>query len=387
MTAPTQAAPARGAGGKQAQQARPRPFITGTRRVDRATYDPGARPLTSGTQDLPVYECEPNGFLRGAYVLVEGTTAGNAAAVAFTADGPFSVIDTISFSDTNNKPIIGPLGGHDLYEAVKFGGYAFMDDMKQSPVYSATTGSGATGGSFAFVLPLPIEISRRDGLGSLVNKSSSATFDVTIRLAPLNAVYTTAPTAAPSVRVRIQQVGWMDPNGADMRGNPVAQVPPANNTTQFWSKQTMTVNSGTFNAKLQGMDGLIRNFVFILTDNAGSRQVGDADFPDPFNLQYETAQPVSRLKTIWRHMIGEWWGYNQAVETPGGRDYGVYPETYCYDMSESPGNETRFGYLPVSSASNVSLNGTIGGSGTHTVTVLVNRVVPANGDPMSLTGR
>lgn len=386
MTAPT--APAKpGTGNGKQQPVRPRPFVTGTRRVDKSTYDPGARPLTSSTQDLPVYECEPNGFLRGAYVYVQGTTSGNAATVAFTADGPFNVVDTITFSDTNNKPILGPMNGHDLYEAVKFGGYAFQDDMKSSPVYFATTGAGATGGSFAFVLPIPIEISRRDGLGSLVNKSSSATFDISIRLAASSAVYTTAPTTAPQVRVRIQQWGWMDPNPADMRGNPVSQTPPANNTTQFWQKQTATVNSGNFNMKLQGMDGLIRNFLFILTDNAGSRVVGDADFPDPFALQYETAQPINRLKDVWRHMIGESYGYTAAVETAGGRDYGVYPETYCYDFSESPGNESRFGYLPVTSATNVSLSGTIGGSGTHTLTVLTNRVVPANGDPMALTGR
>lgn len=386
MTAPTQAPPGTG-NGKQAQQVRPRPFVTGTRRVDRATYDPGARPLTSGTQDLPVYECEPNGFLRGAYVYVQGTTAGNAAAVAFAQNGPFNAIDSITFADTNNKPIIGPFTGHDLYEAVKWGGYAFLDDMKESPLYSAVTGTGATGGSFSFILPLPIELSRRDGLGSLVNKSSSATFDISIRLAASSSVYTTPPTTAPTVRVRIQQWGWMDPNGADMRGNPTSQVPPANNTTQFWQKQTATVNSGTYNMKLQGMDGLVRNFIFILTDNAGSRQVGDSDFPDPFVLQYETAQPISRIKDVWRHMMAEAYGYKNAVETPGGRDYGVYAETYAYDMGAKPGGETRFGYLPVTSATNISLSGTIGGSGTHTLSVLTNRVVPANGDPMALTGR
>lgn len=386
MTAPTAAPPRTGANGKAQQQARPRPFVTGTRRVDKSTYDQ-SKTFTASTQDYPVYECEPNGFLRMLYVLVECTTAGNAAATAFNADAPWNAIDTITFSDTNNKPIVGPLGGHDLYVAVKYGGYAFIDDMKQSPVYSVTTGAGATGGSFTFVLPIPVEISKRDGLGSLVNKSSSATFDVSIRLAATATVYSTAPTAAGTVRIRIQQVGWMDPNASDMRGNPVSQVPPANNTTQFIQKQTIAFNSGAYNLKLLGTDGLVRGFTFILRDSANSRQQGDSDFPDPWNMQYETSQPVARLRTIWRHMIGQDWGYTATVETAGGRDYGVYPETYCLDMIGKVGSETRFGYLPVTSATNIALNGTLGGTGSHTLSVLTNKIIPANGDPLALTGR
>jgi hypothetical protein len=387
MTAPTAAPPRPGTtNGKAAQQVRPRPFVVGTRRVDKATYDQ-SKTFTAATQDYPVYECEPNGFLRMLYVLVECVTAGNSAATAFNADAPWNCIDTITFSDTNNKPIVGPLGGHDLYIAVKYGGYSFIDDMRQSPVYSVTTGAGATGGSFTFVLPIPVEISARDGLGSLVNKSASATFDVSIRLAASATVYSTAPTAAGSVRVRIQQVGWMDPNAGDMRGNPVQQTPPANNTTQFISKQTIVLNAGAYNTKLQGMDGLLRNLYFVLRDGSNSRTQGDSDFPDPFNMQYETSQPVARLRTIWRHMIGEWYGYTATVETAGGRDYGVYPETYARDMFGKVGSETRFGYLPVTSATNIALNGTIGGTGSHTLSVITNKIVPADGNPLALTGR
>jgi hypothetical protein len=393
MTAPAMAATGQGApttkapaNGKQVQIA-VRPFPAGTREVDKATYDPGARALTANTQDLPSYECDPNGFLRGAYILVECTASGNSAAVAFQPDAPQNVIDTITFNDVNNKPIVGPMGGHDLYEAIKFGGYTGCDDSKSSVIYSVTTGTGATGGSFTFALRLPVEIVKRDALGSLPNKSASATFTINIRLAALATVYSTQPTAAPTVRVRIQQFGWMDPNGTDMRGNPVAQNPPGVQTTQYWSKQTYNINSGAFNIRLLGLDSLIRNFIFILLDSTPSRQTGDSDFPDPFAMIYETAQPIQRLKTIWRHMIAEQFRYKNAVETADGRDYGVYPVSYCQDMTETAGQETRLNYLPCSSGTTVSINGTIGGSGAHTLIVLVNKIVPANGDPLVLTGR
>lgn len=390
MTAPTMApaaAPASGTAPKGKTAAViTRPFVAGTRRVDSIDYDQ-SKTLTATTQDMPVYEVSPNGFLRGAFLLIEAVAATNVATVAFNADGPFNVIDTINVSDTNNKPIFGPMGGHDWYECLKHGGYAFVDDVKESPIYSVTTGSGGSGGSFTFPLWLPIEIVARDGLGSLPNKSSSATYNVSLRLAATTTVYSTAPTNAPSVRVRWQVVGWMDPNATDMRGNQIAQNPPAVQTTQYWSKQSYVVNAGTYGFRLQGIDSMVRNLVFMLLDSNNSRQQGDSDFPDPFALQYETSQPVNRIRNIWRHMIGQEFGYTGAVETAGGRDYGVYPETFCQDFGAKPGSETRLGYLPVSSSTTLYLSGSIGGSGSHTLVVLVNKVVPAGGDPMALTGR
>lgn len=363
-----------------------RPFVAGTRRVDKSTYDE-SKVLNASTQDLRTYECDPNGFLRGGYLLVTCVTAANAAAVTFSANGPFNVIDTITFNDTNNKPLLGPMTGWDLMVAVKYGGYGFQDDPKLSPVYSATTGAGATGGSFTFVLLLPIEIVARDGLGSLPNKSSSATFDVSIRLSASTAPYTVAPTTPGTVRVRIQQFGWMDPNATDMKGNQVAQNPPGVQTTQYWSKQTYAVNAGSVNFRLTGIDSYVRNLIFIL-DAAGNRTTGDADFPDPFTFLYETSLPIQRLRDIWRHMIGADYGYNGTTPDVGGaRDYGVYPESYCKDFTGKPGNETRLGYLPFSSSTTGNVSGTVGGAGAHTFTVLVNKIVPANGDPMVLTGR
>lgn len=368
-----------------AQAAARRPFITGSRVLDKQTYDQ-TRTLSASTQKIPTYELDTDGFTAGLYLLVQGTTAANAATVTFAANGPFSVIDTVSFSDTSNNPILGPMTGYDLYVACKYGGYSFSDDAKESPVYSVTAGSGATGGSFAFVLQIPIEIVHRDALGALLNKSASAVFKLDVTLSTSAAPYGTPPTTPGSVRVRIQQFGWMDPNASDLKGNPVAQNPPALNTVQYWDKQTYTVNAGSIAERLQTFDGMVRNIIFVLTDSVGSRQQGDADFPDPFLLQYETSQPIQRMRDIWRHMIGQHFGYTAAVETVGGRDYGVYPETYCRDFGLKPGAESRLGYLPVSAATAMRVQGTITGSGSHTLTVLVNYVVPAGGNVRAIAG-
>jgi hypothetical protein len=381
----TAAPPASGSKGAPAQAVASRPFITGTRQVDKSTYDV-SKTLTTSTQKLDTYELDTDGFTTHLYILVEATASGNSATVAYQADGPFSIIDTIQFSDTSNKAVVGPMNGHDLYECVKFGGYAFSDDAKQSPIYSATTGSGGTAGTFTVCLRLPLEVVHRDGLGALLNKSASAVYKCDITLAASASVYSTAPTAAPTIRTRIQQFGWMDPNPTDVRGNPVSQTPPALNTVQFWDKQTLTVNAGSLNAKLNTFSGLVRNIIFELRDSTGSRSQGDSDWPDPFTFQYETSLPVQRLRSIWRHMIGEDFGYNATVETAGGRDYGIYPLPYNKDFGLKPGAESRFGYLPVSSATSLMAKGTIGGSGSHSLNVFVNYIAPANGDPRSLTG-
>jgi len=370
---------------QQAQAAARRPFITGSRVIDKQTYDQ-TRTLTTSTQRLPTYELDTDGFTAGLYVLVSCTTAGNAATVTFAADGPYNAIDTITFSDTSNNPILGPMNGHDLYIAVKYGGYSFADDQKSSPVYNVTAGAGGTGGSFTFVLLVPIEIVHRDALGALLNKSASAVFKLDITLSNSTTPYGTAPTTPGSVRTRIQQFGWMDPNATDLRGNPVAQQPPALNSVQYWDKQTYTLNAGSVAQRLQTFDGMVRNVIFELRDGTGSRTQGDADFPDPFLLQYETATPIQRVRDIWRHMIGQHWGYTGTVETAGGRDYGTYPETYCRDFGLKPGAESRLGYLPVSAATALRVQGTIQGSGAHTLTCLINYVVPAGGDVRAIAG-
>lgn len=386
MATATASAPAtKGADAKSAAPMASRPFIVGTREVDKSIYDQ-TRTTTTTTQRLDTYELDTDGFTSALYILVEGTTAANAATVTFAADGPFNALDTVQFSDTSNKAILGPMGGHDLYEIIKYGGYCFSDDAKESPIYAATTGSGATGGSFTFVLRLPIEIVHRDALGALLNKSASAVYKLDLTLAATATIYGTPPTSAPSVRTRIQQFGWMDPNATDIRGNQVSQAPPALNTVQFWDKQTYTVNSGAINLKLNTFSGLVRNLIFEQRDENQSRQQGDSEFPDPFTFQYETSLPVQRIRNIWRHKIGEDFGYKNAVETAGGRDYGVYPLPYNKDFGLKPGAESRFGYLPVSSATSLMAKGTIGGSGANSLNVFVNYVVPANGDPRALTG-
>jgi hypothetical protein len=363
----------------------PRPFRVGTVAHEEVNYDVTTN-LTASTQDLTVLEVPPAGFLRGIMLLVEGTSATNAATVALTDNNaPFSVIDSVSFEDTNSKPIVGPINGYDLYLINKYGGYSFQGDPKSSTIYNVDTGAGATI-TFNFLLRIPVEIVARDTLGSLPNKSGTNKFKVRIRLAATATVYSTAPTNAVSVRVRAIQEDWWEPNMTDLRGRPLAQNPPAVQTTQFWTKGTYQLGSGYQAQQIQqGLGYLMRNMVFVNypTSSVARTSTTDGNFPDPFDIQFESNNIAGRLRKVWRDKIARSYGYVAAVETAGGRDYSVYPWWYNDDFGLQPGGDSRRGYLPTADASRYEVRGTFGAA--TTLMVLANYIAPKNGDDALIT--
>lgn len=382
-----------------------RAFRIGVQSTDEIDYDE-TRTLTASTQDLPVLNVPPAGFLQDLYLLVEYTVAGNAVAtVVVTEDYPWNLIDTVTFEDVNNAPILGPFTGWDLYIADKYGGFNHVDDPRLSPVYrlDTLTGTNATASSTAFVLRIPVELVQRDGLGALPNKSGTAMFKVRTRLAASGAVYTTPPTTLGSFRLRIQQADWWEPETTDMKGRPLAQNPPAVQTTQYWSKVDYTVSAGSLRQKFDRVGYLVRNFVFVLRA-AGSRSTGETNFPDPFLLRVEGNTLVTRLRAIWRQQMASL-GYlgghaaGSASATPASigdnysganlavpsKDNGVYVLPFCRDFAHRPGQETRRGYLMTSSSARIEAQGTIGGSGSHTFTVITNDVAAAGGDDAAIT--
>lgn len=391
--------------GQQKSAQKPRPFRIGVQSKDEIDYDVTVTGTTT-TQDLPVLNIPPAGFLRGLFIVVE-TLSGNTGtvAVAFREDAPFNVLETITLEDVNNQPIVGPITGHDLYLINRYGGYAAFPDPRAAaaPAYYALSGAGTTaaspgtaqGGAFSFVLRVPVELVQRDGLGSLPNKSGTSMFKVRLRVNTTTNVYATAPGASWVTRVRIQQINWWDPPDTDLKGRPLAQNPPAVQTTQYWSKSSYPVAAGQSRQQLQRVGFLIRNLIFVLRDTGGTRSgSGDSAWPDPFTLQFEAIQLIVRLKIVWLKLMAERYGVVRAESLAGGtalgdqnmRDNAVYPEAFNLDFALGVGAETRMGYLPTSSASRLEIQGTLG-TGAGTLSVLTNDVAPANGDDLSIVGR
>jgi hypothetical protein len=300
-----------------------------------------------------------------------------------------------------------------LYIVNKYGGYRFVDDPRFSPVYRVDTlgSTTATASSTAFVLRIPIELVSRDALGSLPNKSGTAMFKLRMRLAASGSVYTTPPTTLGTVRTRVQQADWWEPDMTDLKGRKLSPNPPAVQTTQYWSKTDYTVSAGSVRQRQDRVGYLVRNLIYVARDNSSTtkRLNGEANFFDPFMLRVEGNTLVTRLKKVWQHRlaasgyfggapagsitatpvsVGDNYSGTQAVISTPSKDNGVYPLSFCSDFAwDKAGSETRRGYLETSSAARIEVQGTIGGAGTspYTLTIMTNDVAPANGDDAALT--
>lgn len=362
--------------GDKAAPVMPRSFIVGSRKNDKPDFEQTIT-LTTAEQRLNPYQISPSGYLRGVYLLVENTAVNTTGTtVAYNENGPFNVLSSVRFLDTNSQPMDGTLTGYDLYLINKYGGYHFQGDAKASATYSATSGTATTAGTFTFVLFVPIETIARNALTSQLNKSGAAQFSLEMFVAGTGTVFSTAPATSSTLKVRSFLASWLDPENDDARGNPVQQDPPMLNTTQYWHKQNYVINSGAQFTRLQGIDGLLRMMIFIAYRNASTRANGEGDWPDPISLKYEESYLIqSRARTWYRWLIGINYGYDAANEASKGRDNGVYPYwEWIQDFSRKPGNELGRSYLPMSSASNLELQGTWGSA--VSLDVLVNKIVP-----------
>lgn len=334
--------------------------------------------ISAADQDLGVFDIPAYGYMRSLTILVEAT--GGAGASTFAEDGPWNALKNVSLAEPNGATIVQFNTGYDLYLAHKYGGYRYANDPKTSTVYTAN----ATGGLFTFLLRVPVEICARDGLGSLPNQNAAATFKLRATLSANTTVYSSVPaTTQPSVRVRGYLEAWDQPEvSSGGQGNQT--VPPAMNTTQYWSVTSYAVSAGDFNVRLTRMGNYIRNIIFVYTRTASTRANGDTDWPSETRLEWDT-RPLDIIeKNNWKNQIMERYGFvgnfngttpaptAVAAEAPGGRDNGVFPYDFCHEFDGKVGNENRDLWLPTLASTRLEIRGNFGTAGT--LRVLTNDV-------------
>ncbi len=389
MSTPTEA-PAKGQMAKNGKQqvVAARPFVTGTRTLESETYSESVTHSTA-TQTLAPFQFQVDGYVSGAIVRVTCTTSGNSANTAFNADGPFIAIQSISLSDIGGKQILGPINGWDLYLLNRFGGFVANADAKNNGIYSVTTSTGGTGGSFRFALRVPIQFRRRDGAGSLPNRNASATFRINITINTLASVYSTAPTSAGTIVTRVQQHGWATSDNRDYKGSPVSPTPNGVGSLMYTDKESIVISAGAFNQRLGTFGGLLRVLIFELRDSNSSRSQGETDFPDPLVIEIDRVKLYDRTNLTWEYFMSEDWNLNDDAESTTAvntKPDGVYVLHWLDDFGVAPGAENSFRYQPVTPSTAIQLSGTVDGSGEHTLNVIKNYISPVGDDPRQLTG-
>lgn len=322
-------------------------------------------------QAIPAY-----GYFRGLWVRIvaSGGAGGTTAAVA-SADAPWNALGNLSVTDPDGAPIYQVNSGYTAYIIQKYGGYlngASLSDAKLDNFFSNVN----TGGNFQFQLWVPIEITMRNGLGSLPNTDSGKQYKLNITVNPASVIYTTSPVpTVPTVAVSVFLDAWTQPAPQDVLGRQLTRVPPLVGTTQYWSRQSIPVNAGQSNGQIFGRVGnIVRGWLFVFRNASGVRQAA-ANFLNPATLYRDGYNYDVIDINNWLTEIGYRFGYNTGTfDGNGGPDTGVYPYMFIFDFSGIPGNELRGQYWPTLQSSRIELDGSYGVAGT--LEVITNDIAP-----------
>lgn len=316
------------------------PFTRAARKKSRQIQQVGPIALQAGAlaQINPV-QVPAAGYLRKITLDVIGTTAANAATVAFANDAPFNVLQQISLSAANGDSLINPIDGFTLAMVNKYGCHGGQsNDPLADPNFSKVTGVGAgLGGSFHFQLDIPVEYDPRDACGALPNMAANQSFLLQFFLNSTAQLYTTAPTTPPNVTVTMTMEYWAAPSGTNPSGVAQQTAPRANNVVSQLLTANPPVVPGTDQTfQLPNVGGTIRYLLFILRTAAGVRT--SADWPTVFNLLVNNDLYSYKTKDNWLRQLARNYELNagvNAVPTLNALDTGVYVYTdFMNDGSE-----------------------------------------------------
>jgi hypothetical protein len=364
-----------------------RPFFTGTLDLETRTQT-YTNPLSTAAVPLPTFYPKTNGFLADLWIRLVASGGATAGTLQTVNDGILGYLAAITLSDTGGQPILGPLTGHEFAMFVKWGGFSFSDDPRNSEVFTevSTTGNGSV------TLHIPVQFVRAEPLGPLPNTNSNNAYALDITQAAASAVFSANPGTLPSILISIYQDSYRQSAGKDAQGNATVVTPPGLGAVLYARRGTNTPTAGGQDFQLSQQEGSYRALHFIMKDSANSRTQGDSDWPNPVQIYFNNDVPYDRTKDQFIRRLERDYGYTKtltaALNPVGGRDFGVFTLPFITDGgSMQAGAEDRYKYLSVSAADTLGFRGTIGGSGIHNLVTLYNFVRPPGGNIRGLTAR
>lgn len=357
------------------------PFRTGTQPTVKPSGYVQTVTLGAATQPLPDYQIGPTNILRGLAIEVTATGSNATSAVAFQGDAPLNIFSTVNFQDSGGNSIVGSFDSYTLAMIMKYGGYSGGNsgDPRNSVVYSQVTGTGATAGSFNFVLRVPVEAVSRTGLGSLQNQTTQSPLTLSLTVNTSSAVFSTAPTGGCSVQTSVNLLGyWKGSNSA------ASPSPKAYGTTQYWNRVSNQALNGAADFYLQqlGFGNPWRNLLFLNYATGGARNF--SNFPSPLTINWKGNLFRNTDLNLWKDEMSRWYGLTGATADTGpGLDTGVLTIPFNADFDQRPGAELGLGYLETSVGDAFEFIGTWGASCTL---YTVMNFFGVNGPASSLAG-
>lgn len=287
------------------------PFAVGSQYSSRRSFDVPTQTLAAGalTNVTPI-QVPAVGY--ASAILLEVTINGTGGtAPAYTADGPWNVIQQLSVRNAGGANLIAPSTGYDLFLYNLLGGqgnpgFGPGADPRYGFGYDATAPDGH------FFLWLPFIIDPADAYGVIPATASNANYQVDIVLSSIADIF----TGAPSVTVDLRGTAWYFdiPAAVDTAGRAQA-VMPASTAVSIWQKETPSVNPGERLIKSNNVGNVLRNHIFTLRDDTGARI--DADWPDLFELYLDNQMRLSLPKSEHEFHMARWHGLNGTAKGNG----------------------------------------------------------------------
>lgn len=349
------------------------PFPIAARMMSRFSFTTGAIALSAAaaTQINPI-QIPAVGYIRHITLEVILTGAGGTAP-AFTADGPFNVLQSVEFRTAAGNDLIVPLTGYQIFLANKYGSqYAVAPfcDPRMGKQYSATSPSAH------FYLVVPLEIDCETGLGSIPALASNRSYQLALILAGIGTVFTGAPTA--TVQVNGTAWYWNEPPATSPGGTVQAIAPQGLGTISQWQLETPPLTPGDKYIKSNNVGNVLRTVIFTLRNVAGVR-IDTNGWPPVCELYLDNEPMFYFTNNEWEDVMAKNYGLTAVgKDVAQGLDTGVYVVPFHAlpgGMAGDPAN-SRSQYLPTLDASQLQLRGTAFGSAASTLEILTNSVIP-----------
>jgi len=322
------------------------------------TVIPSAVAQQSSPSNIPI---PAYGFI--AHVILLVSWAGGVAGT-LAADAPWNFFQSVSIQDVNGAYLQNPIDGFSLLMENIYGGYAYRQDPRLSPIFSSTSTAGQ------YMIRVPVMISRHNAYGSLANQNAAAPYQLAWTINPSTTIFSVAPTTMPTFTVSAYLESWSQPNARDLKGRPQAQLPPLHGSTQQWSNYTKAIAAGNNVTQLPRVGNTIRTIILIARTAAGVRS--DSVMPNPFSLNLDARVLTNETQPIRQQLQTE------GLETNIARDAGVHVFYFNNSILGHIGDETSDLWLPTVQSTRLELAGNSVEAGN--LQILTNDIVQVEVD-------
>lgn len=341
------------------------PFFYGTNQYVEKFF--AASQLLGAAQVEAVSNVNPGGFMRGVRLEVR-STGGVIGTGAVAADGPWTAVASATLENIDGSPIIYPMAAY-THSLRQWFARPWWGDPSRRFDFSNTVNP-------SFSLFMQPEI--RHTAGVLANTDARALYRIRFTFATLAQFLGTVGTAtAPTVTVTCYLESWAQPDAADLRGNPIEEIPPGLNLATIARHQVINLAAvGADNTfQISNMGNEIRCFIWIMRNSAGAR-TDLASNPIRWRLDNRSLGVFSDQEVFNRMS-----DFYESLQNGSTRPTGVYVWPRFFDVGRMVGESwmgtTNATYLIWETA-------TAAGGAGGTIEIVTDEVVPVGPVPMEL---